>query len=161
MHLPPDFRRTLRLGSILHDVGKIGVPDAILLKPASLTEEEWAVMRQHPAIGEQMLRPIEFLAPVLPIIRNHHERWDGAGYPDGLVEKNIPLGARIVTVCDSFDAMVSDRPYRAGLPVSEAVEEILRCSGTQFDPMCATSLATVVTTFGDDDVDEQFIRYAS
>ncbi len=118
-------------------------------------------MRKHPEIGEEMLRPIEFLAPVLPIIRHHHERWDGGGYPDGLVEKNIPLGARIVTVCDSFDAMVSDRPYRVGLPVSEAVDEMLRCSGTQFDPMCAEALATVVTTFGSDDVDEQFIRYAS
>jgi hypothetical protein len=161
MHLPPDFRRMLRLGSILHDVGKIGVPDAILLKPAALSEDEWGIMRQHPAMGEQMLSPIEFLKPVLPIIRHHHERWDGGGYPDALVEKEIPLGARIVTVCDSFDAMVSDRPYRAGMPVGDAVQEILRCAGSQFDPMCAEALVSVVTNVGDEDVDQQFIRYAS
>jgi HD-GYP domain-containing protein (c-di-GMP phosphodiesterase class II) len=161
MHLPPDFRRSLRLGSILHDVGKIGVPDAILLKPSSLSEEEWEIMRRHPVIGEQMLRPIDFLADALPIVRHHHERWDGGGYPEGLVEKNIPLGARIVAVCDTFDAMISDRPYRAGLPTAQALEEILNCAGSQFDPMCASLLAEVVTAFGVRDIEEKFVRYAS
>ena len=135
MHLSPDFRRSLRLGSILHDVGKIGVPDSILLKPAALSEPEWEIMRRHPTIGEQMLRPIEFLLPALPIVRHHHERWDGGGYPDGLAKENIPLGARMVAVCDTFDAMVSDRPYRAGSSVATAVEEILRCAGSSSTPV--------------------------
>ena len=161
MHLPNRFRRTLRLGSILHDVGKIGVPDAVLLKPAALTDTEWAIMRQHPAIGEEMLRPIDFLSSVLPIVRHHHERWDGGGYPDGLIEKNIPLGARIVAVCDAFDAMISDRPYRAGLPVPVAMEELLKCSGTQFDPRCAEALVTLVALVGNDDLDEKLVRFAA
>jgi HD-GYP domain-containing protein (c-di-GMP phosphodiesterase class II) len=161
MHLSPDFRRSLRLGSILHDVGKIGVPDSILLKPASLSEPEWDIMRRHPTIGEQMLRPIEFLLPALPIVRHHHERWDGAGYPDGLAKDNIPLGARMVAVCDTFDAMVSDRPYRAGSSPAIAVEEILRCAGSQFDPQCAELLVDVVTHLGDEDLDEKLVRFAS
>jgi HD-GYP domain-containing protein (c-di-GMP phosphodiesterase class II) len=161
MHLSPDFRRSLRLGSILHDVGKIGVPDSILLKPSGLTSSEWEIMRQHPVIGEQMLRPIEFLLPALPIVRHHHERWDGKGYPDGLVSEDIPLGARMVAVCDTFDAMVSDRPYRAGSSVATAVEEILRCAGSQFDPMCAELLVDVVTKVGDLDLDEKLVRYST
>jgi hypothetical protein len=161
MHLSPDFRRSLRLGSILHDVGKIGVPDSILLKPASLSEPEWEIMRRHPTIGEQMLRPIEFLGPALPIVRHHHERWDGGGYPDGLAKENIPLGARMVAVCDTFDAMVSDRPYRAGSSVVTAIDEILSCAGTQFDPKCARLLVEVVTHLGDEDLDEKLVRYAS
>jgi hypothetical protein len=161
MHLSPDFRRSLRLGSILHDVGKIGVPDSILLKPASLSEAEWEIMRRHPTIGEQMLRPIDFLLPALPIIRHHHERWDGSGYPDGLSKENIPLGARMVAVCDTFDAMVSNRPYRAGVSVEAAVEEILRCAGTQFDPTCARLLVDMVSNVGDEDLEEKFVRYAS
>jgi HD-GYP domain-containing protein (c-di-GMP phosphodiesterase class II) len=118
-------------------------------------------MRLHPAIGEQMLRPIDFLASVLPIVRHHHERWDGGGYPDGLIEKDIPLGSRIVAVCDTFDAMISDRPYRKGLPIADAVEELLRCSGTQFDPRCAEVLSDMVTQVGNDDLDERLVRYAS
>jgi HD-GYP domain-containing protein (c-di-GMP phosphodiesterase class II) len=161
MHLSPEFRRSLRLGSILHDVGKIGVPDSILLKPASLSDPEWEIMRRHPTIGERMLKPIEFLFPALPIIRHHHERWDGRGYPDGLAKENIPLGARMVAVCDTFDAMVSDRPYRSGVSIAEAVEEILRCSGTQFDPACAKLLVDMVTQVGDEDLEDKFVRYAN
>jgi HD-GYP domain-containing protein (c-di-GMP phosphodiesterase class II) len=161
MHLSPDFRRALRLGSILHDVGKIGVPDSILLKPSALTTAEWDIMRQHPIIGEQMLRPIEFLLPALPIVRHHHERWDGGGYPDGLSQEDIPLGARMVAVCDTFDAMVSDRPYRAGSSIATAVAEILRCAGSQFDPMCAELLVDVVTKVGDLDLDEKLVRFAT
>jgi HD-GYP domain-containing protein (c-di-GMP phosphodiesterase class II) len=161
LHLPSEFRRTLKLASILHDVGKIGVPDAILLKPGPLSDAEWQIMRLHPAIGEQMLRPIDFLTSVLPIVRHHHERWDGGGYPDGLIEKDIPLGSRIIAVCDTFDAMISDRPYRKGLPVAVAIEELLRCSGTQFDPRCAEVLAGMVAQVGNDDLDERLVRYAN
>jgi HD-GYP domain-containing protein (c-di-GMP phosphodiesterase class II) len=161
MYLPIQFRRTLRLGAILHDVGKIGVPDSILLKPAALSDTEWLIMRQHPAIGEQMLRPIDFLSSVLPIVRHHHERWDGGGYPDGLIEKDIPLGARIVAVCDTFDAMISNRPYRAGLPIAVATEELLKCSGTQFDPRCAKALVELVTLLGNDNLEEKLVRFAA
>jgi HD-GYP domain-containing protein (c-di-GMP phosphodiesterase class II) len=116
-------------------------------------------MRSHPGIGARMLRGIDFLSPALPIIRHHHERWDGAGYPDGLSGNDIPVGARIVAVCDAFDAMTSDRPYRKSLPVEEALEEINRCSGMQFDPACATLLGDVVVIGGG--LEDRLVRYAS
>ncbi|MGF7030236.1 putative nucleotidyltransferase with HDIG domain [Paenibacillus mucilaginosus] len=124
----------LARGALLHDVGKIGVPDAILLKPAELTEEEWVVMKSHVEIGYRMLRHIAFLSPSLDVVRYHHERWDGGGYPHGLREEEIPLFARIFALCDSYDAMTSDRPYRKGWGYNEARAEIERCTGTQFCP---------------------------
>jgi putative nucleotidyltransferase with HDIG domain len=124
----------MQRGSLLHDVGKIGVSDTILLKPGKLTEDEWAFMRQHPEIGYNMLRQVKFLEGPAEIILAHHERWDGEGYPRGLREEEIPLGARIFPVVDTFDAMTSDRPYRKALPTQVAMTEILKYSGTQFDP---------------------------
>ncbi|MCZ8519191.1 MULTISPECIES: HD-GYP domain-containing protein [Paenibacillus] len=124
----------LARGALLHDVGKIGVPDAILLKPAELTEEEWVVMKSHVEIGYRMLKHIAFLSPSLDVVRYHHERWDGGGYPYGLREIEIPLYARIFALCDSYDAMTSDRPYRKGWGYAEARAEIERCCGTQFCP---------------------------
>lgn len=121
-------------GALLHDVGKIGVPDAILLKPGPLTPEEWEIMRSHVEIGYQMLRHIPFLEPALDIVRYHHERWDGKGYPCGLKAAEIPLAARIFAVCDTFDAMLSDRPYRKGRSYEEVREEIRQKAGSQFDP---------------------------
>ena len=120
-------------GFLLHDVGKVGIPESILCKPGPLTDEEYEVMKTHPLIGVQIVSPIAFLAPAIEVIRCHHERWDGKGYPDGLAGEAIPLAARVFSVCDSFDAMTSDRPYRRALPFERAVEEIERCSGTQFD----------------------------
>jgi hypothetical protein len=160
LQLPGDERRALRLGAILHDVGKIGVPDSILLKPGPLTEEEWEVMRTHPVVGERMLRGMDFLASALPIIRHHHERWDGTGYPDGLAGDRIPRGARIVAVCDAFDAMTSNRPYRRALDSSEACRELLAQAGRQFDPTCAALLVDIVTDLGDGRLEERFVRYA-
>jgi GAF domain-containing protein len=160
MQVPADVRRAVRLGALLHDVGKIGIRDSILLKKGSLSHEEWLVMKTHPALGEQMLREVEFLKPALPIIRHHHERWDGSGYPDGLSGADIPLGARIVAVCDAFDAMTSDRPYRRALPIGVALEELLACSGTQFDPDCARLLVDVVRSLGDRDLEGAFVRYS-
>jgi HD domain len=153
-------RRAIRLGAILHDVGKIGIPDEILLKPGALSEEEWTIMRQHPVMGERMLQGIEFLDAALPIIRHHHELWDGVGYPDGLKGELIPLGARIVSVCDAFDAMTSERPYREAMSIERACDEIACGAGTQFDPRCSAMLVEVVTGTGGVRMDDWFVRYA-
>lgn len=121
-------------GALLHDIGKIGVPDRILLKPSSLTTEEWFDMRKHPLIGHRMCARIPLLQRASEIVLHHHERWDGKGYPHGLAGEEIPLGARIFAIADALDAMTSDRPYRAALPFADAFAEIVRQSGTQFDP---------------------------
>ena len=132
--LSPDDLRDLTLGALLHDVGKIGVPDAILHKPGALSAEEWEVMRRHPLQGAEMLASFAQFVSALPLVRSHHERWDGQGYPDGLAGESIPLAARIFALADTHDAMSSDRPYRAALPFEMIREEIRRGSGTQFDP---------------------------
>ena len=110
----------------LHDIGKIGVPDAILLKASGLTEAEWNVMREHPIVGERILRPIDFLKPLLPVVRHHHERYDGGGYPDGLAGEEIPEAARVFQVADAFDALTSERPYRAMMAPEAALELVRR-----------------------------------
>jgi putative nucleotidyltransferase with HDIG domain len=133
----------IQRGALLHDVGKIAIPDEILRKPASLSEAEWAAMRTHPETGHQIIRTVEFLAPAAEIVRAHHERYDGSGYPRGLRGDEIPLGARIFAVADAFDAMTSDRPYRRALPREEALAEILRNSGSQFDPTAVRALLGV------------------
>ncbi len=136
----------VRWGAILHDIGKIGISDAILRKPGKLNEEEWEELRKHPTLGLEMLRHIPFLNRVVGIVYSHHERWDGKGYPRGLSGRKIPLGARVFAVVDTFDAMTSDRPYRKALPVSVAREEIRACSGTQFDPRVAAAFAEIPDT---------------
>jgi len=133
----------VRRGAILHDVGKIGVPDAILKKPGPLSQEEWEQMRKHPEMGYGMLRHVAFLRPALDIVLSHQERWDGSGYPRGLKGEEIPLGARIFAVVDTFDAMTSDRPYRRALSIREAREEIRRFSGLQFDPLVAETFLAI------------------
>ena len=120
-------------GALLHDVGKIGVPESILSKPGPLNATEWEVMRSHPEIGERICEPLTSAAAFGPIVRHHHERWDGRGYPDGLKGEAIPLGARIVALVDAFDAMTHDRPYRRAQSVDHAVSELWRELGTQFD----------------------------
>ncbi len=129
---------TIGYGYLLHDIGKIGIPEAVLNKQGPLTDEEWAVMKTHPLIGVQVVKPIKFLGDAVNVIRSHHERWDGKGYPEGLKGEEIHLAARIFTVVDTFDAMTSDRPYRRGLPVEVALEEIERCASAQFDPHVAS-----------------------
>jgi putative nucleotidyltransferase with HDIG domain len=124
---------TVRLGCLLHDIGKIHIPDAVLRKATSLSEDEFILMRKHPVIGEQICRPLVFARPFLTIIRHHHERFDGRGYPDGLKGEEISLHARIAAVADAWDAMTSDRPYRAALPMSVAVERLREGAGTQWD----------------------------
>ena len=137
----------MQRGSLLHDVGKIGVSDTILLKPAKLTDEEWGYMRKHPEIGFNMLRQVKFLEGAAEIILAHHERWDGKGYPKGLREDEIPLGARIFMVCDTFDSMTSDRPYRKALSTQQALNEILKYNGTQFDPRVVEAFLDVYETW--------------
>ncbi|MFY9588887.1 MAG: HD-GYP domain-containing protein [Actinomycetota bacterium] len=126
--------QTLRYGFFLHDIGKIGIPERILSKPGPLTDDEWAIMRTHPLLGAQILSPVKFLHPALPIVEAHHEKWDGSGYPRGLRGEDIPLGARIFALVDAFDAMTSDRPYRRSLTFEQALEQISKSGGTQFDP---------------------------
>lgn len=126
--------KTIARGSYLHDIGKIGIPDSVLLKQGKLTPEEMAIMQTHVRIGYELLSRIPFLASASEIVLAHQERYDGAGYPQGLLEEEIPLGARIFAVADTLDAMTSDRPYRQALPFQTAREEIIRESGKQFDP---------------------------
>jgi HD-GYP domain-containing protein (c-di-GMP phosphodiesterase class II) len=133
----------LRQAVVLHDVGKIGLPDEILRKPSALTEEDWATVREHPLIGERILRTVPGLEAVATAVRHEHERWDGEGYPDGLAGEDIPLASRITLVCDAFHAMTSDRPYRAALPREEALAELTRHAGTQFDPAVVTALIAI------------------
>jgi putative two-component system response regulator len=121
-------------GALLHDVGKIAMPEHILRKPGPLTEDEAVTMRRHPVIGERICDPLRMSRDFAPIIRHHHERWDGSGYPDGLRGERIPLGARIVSLADAYDAIVRDRPYRAARSHDEAVDELRRFAGRQFDP---------------------------
>ena len=134
----------LALGAILHDVGKLEVPREVLAKPGRLTEDEWHLVRSHPAWGERLLAPHIRHPVVLAVVRSHHERHDGAGYPDRLRNGQSPLLARIVTVADAFEAMTAERPYRAALRRHEAFRELRACSGTQFDPICVAALVRVI-----------------
>ena len=134
MKLSPDQLRAIRLGAILHDVGKIGIDDQILRKNAPLTEAEWTAMKTHPQLGFEILRGVEGMHEVTHGIRFHHERWDGKGYPKGLKGEEIPLVARVISVADAYDAMVSNRPYRKGIGPQNAYSEIVNHQGTQFDP---------------------------
>jgi len=146
--IPAGESRIIRLGALLHDIGKIGIPEAILRKPGPLSAEEMARMQEHPDIGARILEPVPYFADLVPLVRSSHERWDGGGYPDGLGGPAIPLGSRVIAVCDAFHAMIEDRVYRKALSVEGAVAEIERCSGTQFDPACAAALVAVVREAG-------------
>jgi HD-GYP domain-containing protein (c-di-GMP phosphodiesterase class II) len=143
-------RPQLEFGFLLHDVGKVAVPDAILFKRGPLTKEEYALIAQHPVVGAEILRDVDFLGEGKLVVRHHHERWDGTGYPDGLAGDEIPLAARVFSVADTLDALTTDRPYRPASDWRQARIEIRRFSGTQFDP-------AVVAAF-DAIPDEQFAR---
>jgi two-component system, cell cycle response regulator len=142
--LPVEERDIVARAAELHDIGKIAIPDAILNKPGPLDDREWRFMRRHTIIGEDILNVAPALQPVAALVRASHERWDGKGYPDGTSGDEIPRGARIVAVCDAFSAMVQDRPYHSGLSVSEAVAEIKRCAGTNFDPAVVEAFAAEI-----------------
>ncbi len=142
--LSQDEQNEVRQVAVLHDIGKVGVPDQILHKPGPLDEAEWAIMRRHPTMGAQILSSTETLAHLAPAILAEHERWDGDGYPNGLGGEQIPLAARIVFVCDAYDAMTSDRPYRRAMAPAAAIAELRRNSGTQFDPTVVAALLALL-----------------
>ena len=137
-------RAELEYAFLLHDIGKIGIPETVLCKPGPLTPSEWSVMRTHPLIGAQIVLPIRVLGDAVDVVRHHHERYDGRGYPDGLRGGDIPLAARIFSVVDAYDAMTSERPYRRARSMQQAIEEIVRCSGSQFDPEVVESFTLVI-----------------
>ena len=143
MGVPACDRPDIARGALLHDIGKIGVPDAILLKPGKLLPAEWKEMRKHPETGHTILQSIPFLRVPAEIVLAHQERWDGEGYPRGLPGEQIPLGARIFAIADTLDAITSDRPYRRGQPFEKARAEIARYAGIQFDPRCAEAFLSL------------------
>ena len=147
----------LAKGSLLHDIGKIGITDNILLKPGKLDESEWIEMRRHPQIGFAILSEIAFLKGPAEIILSHHERFDGTGYPKGLLGDQIPLGARIFTLVDTLDAMTSDRPYRKALPFDSVTAEIRKCCGTQFDPAIAELFLSIPRSRWEECAGKKFI----
>lgn len=142
--LPAAEVERVRDGAMLHDVGKVAIPNEILYKPGPLTEDEWRVMREHPAIGERILRRTPELAPIAPLVRHEHERWDGRGYPDGLGGEQIPVGSRIIFACDAYSAMITARPYRQPMSHEAALEELRRGAGTQFDPQVVNCLLALL-----------------
>lgn len=144
LHLPAYAIDQLGAAALLHDIGKVGVCDAILLKPGPLTGDELAHMREHPAIGARIVAPV--LPDLAPIIRAHHEWWNGCGYPDGLVGEAIPLLARIIAVADAFDSMTTDRPYRSALSMSAALDRLRAGSGIQFEPRIVDIVVRLATT---------------
>jgi putative two-component system response regulator len=151
--------KVLEYGSLLHDIGKIGIPDAILKKPGKLTDEEWDVMKTHPLVGYKILHRIEFLEEASQIVLHHHEKFDGTGYPAGLKREAIPLGSRIFAAADTVDAMTSERPYRNALSFEIAAEELKKYSGIQFDPIVVTAFNSVPLSFWKDErnlMDEKF-----
>lgn len=144
MQLPASDFEAVRTGALLHDIGKLGIPDTVLLKPGRLTDEEFAVIKRHPDIGAQILGPVQFPWPVLEVVRHHHERWDGSGYPCGLSGREIPITARILSVADVYDALTSDRSYRKAWSHEAAMEHIRKSAGKDFDPVVVEAFSAVV-----------------
>jgi putative nucleotidyltransferase with HDIG domain len=153
--LPREIIERVYISGLLHDVGKIGVPDAVITKPDRLTDEEYELIKQHPEIGARILQPVEFLSDVVTCVRHHHEWYDGSGsgYRDGLRGDQIPLPSRIILVADTVEAMTSDRPYRKGLPLEVVVRELHKFSGSQFDPRCSEVMLRLLEHEG-----EEFIK---
>ncbi len=164
MGSPKDFIERVYISGVLHDVGKIGVPDHIITKPDRLTDEEYLEIQRHPEIGAKILEPVTFLADVVPCVRHHHEWYDGSanGYPERLKGDRIPLPSRMILVADTVEAMTSDRPYRNALPLERVVQELHRYAGTQFDPACVKAMLSLLEAEGENFIrkDQQFDIYA-
>jgi HD-GYP domain-containing protein (c-di-GMP phosphodiesterase class II) len=137
-------------GALLHDIGKVGVLENVLHKDGALDTDEWEHLQKHPEVGARIVEKMEFLTGVSEIVRHHHETWDGRGYPDGIKGEQIPLGARIVTVADSFDAMTTNRSYRGALPIEEAIRRLEASAGTQFDPWIVKTFVSYIRSKGSD-----------
>jgi HD-GYP domain-containing protein (c-di-GMP phosphodiesterase class II) len=142
--LSDEEKKHLGYGAALHDIGKIGVHEMILNKSGKLTEHEYELMKEHPRMGAEIIKGVDFLSPAAPIVYYHQERYDGKGYPEGLSGEDIPVGARIIAILDTFDAMTSDRPYRKALPMEVSFAELRRCAGTQFDPKIVETLIDII-----------------
>jgi HD-GYP domain-containing protein (c-di-GMP phosphodiesterase class II) len=136
LRLPEDVRHTVAVAALPHDLGKIGVPDSILRKPGKLTDEEFAAIKQHPMMGSIIVAAVPGLAGTLDAVRHHHERWDGKGYPDGLLGEETPVMARLMAMADAYSAMTTDRPHRKGMPHTKAMQILEEGAGTQWDPIC-------------------------
>ena len=151
MNFPKEFIERVYIAGLLHDVGKIGVPDRIITKPDKLTDEEYEEIKKHPEIGAKILEPVEFLADVVPCVRHHHEWYDGSdkGYPCQLAGDRIPLPSRVILVADTVEAMTSDRPYRKALQLDTVLSELHRFAGTQFDPVCVHAMLALLEREGD------------
>ena len=151
MGFPKEFIERVYIAGLLHDVGKIGVRDAVITKPDRLTPEEYEEIKQHPSIGAKILEPVDFLADVVPCVRHHHEWYDGSdcGYPDRLAGDKIPLPSRVILVADTVEAMTSDRPYRKALPLDIVVTELTKYSGSQFDPVCVEAFLALLEREGE------------
>ena len=144
--LSEDDLESLRVGGLFHDIGKIGVPDSILQKVSALTDDEYAQIKQHPIVGIQILSNASIFQDILPIVKHHHEKFDGSGYPDGLSGDNIPYLARITSIADGFDAMTSSRSYRNSLPLETVVSEFKKYAGTQYDPNITSVFLDILNT---------------
>ena len=155
MGLSEEEQKTLLIGGLFHDIGKIGVPDTILRKPDRLTDEEYSEIKNHPSIGAHILAPATIFQEIIPIVKHHHERFDGRGYPSQLQGENIPVFARIAAIADTFDAMTSKRTYRDALPLETVISEIERCKGTQFDPKIADVFLDILRNHYDEILDIQ------
>jgi putative nucleotidyltransferase with HDIG domain len=142
--LPEEDIESLEIAALLHDIGKIGIKEDVLLKPGKLDEEEWRVIKEHPSISAKILGPVEFPEVIMLAVRLHHEQMDGRGYPDGLSKDQIPLHASIIKVADAFDAMISDRPYRKALPLEVAINELKKGAGTQFHPKVVDTFIRII-----------------
>lgn len=159
---PEDGLETLEFGAFLHDIGKIGIRDSVLLKPGPLDEDEWLHMRTHPVKGYEIATQIEMLLPIMPAVRNHHERWDGKGYPDNIAGEKIPISARLVAIADAYDAMATDRPYKSALPLEECERMLRKQAGKMFDPelveiFCSRSLGALYREdYADMDYDDGY-----
>jgi len=140
----PDEVNDIYWGGLLHDIGKIGIPDSILKKPGKLNNSEWEIIRQHTIYGAKLIAPINKLANIAPLIEYSHERFDGLGYPHGVKGEEIPIGARIIAVVDSFSAMIDERPYKQAYSTSEAIAELKKCSGTMYDPRVVDHFVRIV-----------------
>ena len=157
--LPEDQIKTLRIGGLFHDIGKIGIPDSILLKPDKLSDDEYSQIKNHPSIGAHILGSAEIFKDIIPIVKHHHERYDGNGYPSRLKGEEIPYIARIAAVADTFDAMTSRRSYRGPIDIEHVKEEIKRCEGTQFDPQIAEVFLDILNNDYDKikDIQEKYL----